>query len=390
MSRDEVSRERFGEVRSMLQRGPGEDRGAWARTLWSMLETEHAFGPQGYAETWVPYLAGFPSYWAEPLPMRLHSLRDLEYMCEVAPFATFELWLGGHRAGKDELYAVWDSPRSAQLGAFWIAGFELGDEDVRRWAATAPMPRLDSLTMGTLGLSPDGAKALAGSAIVEGLRELIWGDNPCFSDAMERLARDEATRRLEVWSFRESGLTDAGVVPLAQAHAPSLRAFRASTGALGPEGAARLGRARWIEGLEVLELSNNALGDEGVRELVKTWKGEKPRHLKRLSLGLNGIGPGGLRALLDDAWVGSLEDLALHHSALGDEGAHLIAECDALTGLRGLDLSSNGIGFDGFTALANAPHLASLERLTIWGNVRDDRSFEVLRTSPYLKHLYGG
>ncbi len=390
MSRDEVSRERFGEVRSMLQRGPGEDRGAWAATLWSMLETEHAFGPEGYAATWVPYLAGFKEYWQEPLPMRLHSLRDLEYMCEVAPFATFELWLGGYGTDKDELYAVWDSPRSAQIGAFFISSVELSDEDVRRWAATAPMPRSDTLMMGTLGLSPDGAKALAGSRVVEGLRELSWGNNPCFSDATKRLARDEATRRLEVWSFKESGLTDAAVAPLAQARAPSLRAFHASTGALGPEGAARIGRAGWVPGLEVFELGNNALGDEGALELARAWKDGGPRRLKRLSLGLNGVGPRGLRALLEGPWVHQLEDLALHHSTLGDEGARVIAECDALTGLRDLNISSNGIGFEGFRALANAPHLASLERMTTWGNMRDDRIFEVLRTSPYLKHLYGG
>ena len=130
MSRDEVSRERFGEVRSMLQRGPGEDHRAWSDTLWAMLETEQAQDPAGYAAKWVPYLAGFKGHWARPLRL-LGSYAELEHAREVAPFAVFDVRLAWPHVGQEDVIEVLRSPHLEAARSLRLTNIELDEAAAR-------------------------------------------------------------------------------------------------------------------------------------------------------------------------------------------------------------------------------------------------------------------
>jgi uncharacterized protein (TIGR02996 family) len=92
------------------------------------------------------------------------------------------------------------------------------------------------------------------------------------------------------------------------------------------------------------------------------------RHLRRvraLHLTDNGLGDGGLAALLASPHLGSLRTLRLGNNGIGDMGAALLAGAATLAGLTALNLSRNSIGDAGAAALVASRHLAALTRLDL-------------------------
>ncbi len=92
------------------------------------------------------------------------------------------------------------------------------------------------------------------------------------------------------------------------------------------------------------------------------------RRLHALHLTDNGLGNGGLRALLASPHLAGLRCLRLGNNELGDEGAVLLAGAVGLAGLTSLNLSRNAIGDEGAAALAGSRHLGNLTALDLGNN----------------------
>jgi len=77
----------FGALRALMQEEPDAPR--WRLRAFKMLRQAWKNHPDEYQDEWVPYLAGFPKHWEEPLTVML-SLEALEMWHQIIPFARFD------------------------------------------------------------------------------------------------------------------------------------------------------------------------------------------------------------------------------------------------------------------------------------------------------------
>jgi uncharacterized protein (TIGR02996 family) len=87
-----------------------------------------------------------------------------------------------------------------------------------------------------------------------------------------------------------------------------------------------------------------------------------------VGLKLSGLAPADLPRLLDGPLLRGLTALDLSDNALGDEGVRLLAECPHLAALTELGLDHDNIADEGAGLLAASPHLGRLTDLSLWGN----------------------
>lgn len=199
-------------------------------------------------------------------------------------------------------------------------------------------PCVRSLLLGTDGLGDVGAAAVAS------------------------LIRERRAPALETLYLGCNRIEHAGIETLAEALAdPSspVRALWLKRNLVGIRGAtvlARLVRAK--PALELLDLTNSGLTDAGALPIVEALheQAAQPQGLARLLIGGNGIGPSGAAQLGELlAVTPHLRELGLAVSRLGDAGARALAHgLGRNRSLERLDLASCAIGPDGLSAIVDA------------------------------------
>ena len=167
---------------------------------------------------------------------------------------------------------------------------------------------------------------------------------------------------------------------------PALAVFEAA-GGLRNDGMLELLKAKWVGQLRALDLSDNAIGDAGLKALVAH---PVAKTLRVLKLGDNAFGKGGLSALAAPGAFPALTTLDLGSShkrkaSQADVAAFLTAL--RLPRLRHLDLGGWPMGNNGAKALAKNPALATLTRLNLDGCEIGDPGAEALFASPHLQNL---
>jgi uncharacterized protein (TIGR02996 family) len=178
---------------------------------------------------------------------------------------------------------------------------------------------------------------------------------------------------------------------------------------LGPEGLRNLLDSPYLGRLRGLNLWANHLGVEGMR-LLSEWPGlARLRSLAipyndlhaegmemlagspylpspaTLELWSNDIGTAGARALVATPLLRNLQRLDLPYSELDDEGVGVLVNCPDLAGISELYLFCNRIGDEGASALANSPWLRNLEVLHLDSNQIGTRGAQALAESPWLE-----
>jgi uncharacterized protein (TIGR02996 family) len=138
----------------------------------------------------------------------------------------------------------------------------------------------------------------------------------------------------------------------------SVRELGTSGIGLTSEGVKILAESRYRPPEQDLVLSGNAIGAEGVAELV-CWPG-----LKRIKA------------------------LAMNDTELGNEGVAILANCEAVRAVRKLWLGGNSIGAEGAAALANSPNLRGLTHLYLPRNDLSRDSLLQLQER-FGKHMKG-
>ena len=79
--------------------------------------------------------------------------------------------------------------------------------------------------------------------------------------------------------------------------------------------------------------------------------------------------------------------LDLDDNRLNDEGLKELADCERLTNIQYLNLNNNGITDKGLGYLAQSPHLSKLKRLHLKGNPIEGPGIIVLFQSQTLQNL---
>jgi hypothetical protein len=206
----------------------------------------------------------------------------------------------------------------------------------------------------------------------------ISGDRLAWSDAPE-LAQATIVR-----VFDEQ-LGDAGLARWLRSSSHPRITDLALAGGITDRGASQLAHDPRLEGLSSLALFRNAIGPEGLAELI-----ESPRlrgNLHRLLLGRNRLGEPGARALAGATAIEGLELLDLDCNRLEGPAVAALVEAPLLRGVRTLNLSNNPIGAQGCAALAACPHLGGLETLFLHGAGLDDDAVARLLRAPWMPRL---
>jgi uncharacterized protein (TIGR02996 family) len=155
-----------------------------------------------------------------------------------------------------------------------------------------------------------------------------------------------------------------------------------AVGLLGDDGAALLGRCRYLTNLTALILHGCGIGESGLARLLDLDLSS----LRTLSLGWNRLGDMGASRLVQ-APLSRLEGLSLGANALGAASARALADASHLSRLTDLNLGSNYLDDSALQALAGSKHLAGLKRLNVRNNAFGLAGASALARSPYLRHL---
>ncbi len=146
----------------------------------------------------------------------------------------------------------------------------------------------------------------------------------------------------------------------------NLRTLDLAGYALRDTGVARLCAAPWAGSLTYLDLSQNHLSDEALRELARSGRFKCLR-----TLHLNG---------------NSVYQQANATESITDAGLRALADCPDLANLRVLSLSGTRITADGIDAILNSPHFR-LTGLRLANCQLRGNAIEVLASSPRTSRL---
>ena len=138
------------------------------------------------------------------------------------------------------------------------------------------------------------------------------------------------------------------------------------------------------QNIEVLDLSNNNIGDMGatIVGVVKSW-----RNLKKLDLSSNQISD--ISAVVigqNESWK-NLQELVLSHNQIGTEGAITIERNYFFRNLIKLDLSANKLGDEAAVAIARNRRWIQMEELLLSENEIGDQGATLLAQNVAWKKL---
>jgi uncharacterized protein (TIGR02996 family) len=158
----------------------------------------------------------------------------------------------------------------------------------------------------------------------------------------------------------------------------------------GPRAAIEVARATNLTRLEVLDLTGNHVGIEGLAALADA---PHLRTLRVLRLGSggessNGITATGLAELTRSRHFTGLEQLVVESNRrVRDEGLVALLRWQQFAHLTELDIGWTGLTEDGIVALARCRRAANLTRLNLSGNEFTEAAARALLGSKYLTRL---
>ncbi|MBW1688433.1 MAG: ribosomal protein L7/L12 [Deltaproteobacteria bacterium] len=140
-----------------------------------------------------------------------------------------------------------------------------------------------------------------------------------------------------------------------------------------------------METLEQIDLNTNAIGDEGLAELLRS---PRVSRLERLEVAGNSIGDSGARTLAEHA-PATLRSVDFTFNRIGPNGAAALAGAERLATLDWLALGSNPLTPDGARALIDSAHLHERIKAAIQDRWFAERKteFDVVVTSAGAKKV---
>lgn len=246
---------------------------------------------------------------------------------------------------------------------------------------------LESVSFERVVTNPAALLLLLRAPVFEGVRQIKMSHSDCGRLATVGLSRLEALRHVNRMEFDGLGLTDASVMGMARAsrldalHTLSFAYNRLSAHTLG----LLIEHEAWRD-LESLDLSSNMMSEDGLGPLDEV---HGRAHLRRLNLARNGLGrrmdalarstlsdslqvldvsdnplgDSGIRRMAAGDW-GQLEHLVCRGCEVGALGARVLGRSGWMSGIKSLDLSHNTL-FQPTERQHMPDHTWGIERLAL-------------------------
>lgn len=273
------------------------------------------------------------------------------------------------------LAALLSSPNLPKLELLFAAECRCADDALAHISAR----ELRSLDLSLNDLTARGVAALASAPIAQTLRHLSLRANQLEPQATRGLG---ALTQLEILDLSDNALLDEGVLTLANT-ALQLKTLSLEQTQTSDAGARALSCSPHLSQLHTLILSDNVLSARGLDALLSS------AHLHKLTL----LRLAGCAISFDDPedaltpaphLKSALRGLNLINNRLGPRGAQALAQLPQLSALEGLSLNNNNLQDEGAQALASAAALASLQWIGLWHNNISAQGIDALNSSPYL------
>jgi uncharacterized protein (TIGR02996 family) len=235
------------------------------------------------------------------------------------------------------------------------------------------------------GLSGPFARQLLNSPHLTRLTELVVGAGMTVQSAAQALVRSRAFGRLTSLSWRDDHRRGGSIVTelTRHTHLLALKRLDLSGNRITAERVTRLVASPALASVEVLNLSDNNLGPEGLQALAAA----RLPQLRSLHLAQSRPEEAGTQALVEADFLGNLRSLNLASNNLNAWAARVLAQSPSAANLRVLDLHDNRIGDSGAAALAASPYFAGLLHLDLASNALGDAAATALVESPHLGEL---
>jgi uncharacterized protein (TIGR02996 family) len=263
-----------------------------------------------------------------------------------------------------------------QLERLDISGTRVTYRGLARLLGDPRLARLGYLSLLWLEPGADGAAHLAEHLDLPALTHLDLGSSHYQNGDLRMLARNATFRKLRGLRLEANQLAGAGAIE-ALSGVSELEVLDLSTNPIGLDGVTAL--AATTLPLRVLRLYQCGIRDE---HLVALASARFP--LRRLDLGYGAVRAAGLEAIGRTAWP--LEILELWANKIGDDGARALASASFTRTLRELVLGYNEIGDAGAAALA-AGHWPRLERIVFRGDPIGEAGARALAESSTMPAL---
>jgi uncharacterized protein (TIGR02996 family) len=293
--------------------------------------------------------------------------------------------LSGNGLGRQGAQTLAGFSHLNNLVALNLTAAHAGANVVRTLLTSPHFPHLRELSVGTNDIG-GGVSMLAGLPELGRLHSLVLYANEINADGARSLARSPHVAGLRVLDVSHNVLIGgAGVSSLARSpQLAGLRCLRLDATGCAPNGAAALARSPHLANLTVLSLSAADMRPAGVAALAAS-----PHfgQLRRLELSYNLIGPEGAVSLARSESLAELRYLGLRQCGIRDAGALALAASPNFPNLTTLNLINNEIGPEGVEALARSPHLATLRHLNLSINSIREGGARALVDSPFLQGL---
>jgi serine/threonine protein kinase/hemoglobin-like flavoprotein len=359
---------------------------------------------------------GVESLLRSELPLRHLDLSDNDLRTEGAEalsrgaIKTLEsLVLRGNLFGPDGIAVLAVSSLFDPVRKLDLARNTIGPSGAAALAVSKNLRRLRTLVLGQNNLSRQGMELLLSSSGLETLESLDISSNSLGPNGAMALASSRLARRLRSLDIADNRIEDAGLASLiGTPQLTGLSFLRIAQNGLTPSGISLFDGSALQ--LEMLDLSNNPLGAQGVTqlsaainkvrvnrliaqhisisgefmgELVKSGRG----NIVCLDASNNDLGIDGIESLSRTAESVSIRDLSLDRTWSGAEGVKAIVSSPNMINIIKLSISSNQIGDSGLMELVSRTGLTNLQDLSIQDNRIGGEGAAILAASPLATRL---
>ena len=279
--------------------------------------------------------------------LRLPALRELE--------------LSGSRLDAQTTAALVSAPSMSGLTSLRLRYAALNDDAIAWLGHTDALSTLRTLDLSHNALTAAGMGRLFGPGKLRQLRQLHLQANPLRGGGLAQLVRSRSVEQLQLLDARWCGVGDDDLIALASTPS-ALRELTLEQGSVTARGARALATAPWFSSLEVLDLSQHPLGDEGVEALAAPGA----PFLRELRLNNTQLADRGLIALLQSDRVRLVQALELRHNLWSHEAALALGRARTLERLTEAQLTASRLGTpENLAKMADSPSALHLSRVRL-------------------------
>jgi len=231
---------------------------------------------------------------------------------------------------------------------------------------------------------PELFMTVCNSNYLSKIREVSFSSYPLGTFTCQALANGPMSKSLTDIDLSVCNIGDEGLKCIVSSTGlVNLTRLSIQNNNLTSKGCKYLAQSTSITNLKTLELNLNTIEDEGVAHICSS---PNFKHLLSLDMMTCGLTTDVCEFLAGSKYL-NLQLLNLSENDIGDEGVEILAKSSNMTSLLKLELSFTGITMKGCEFIVSSPYLKQLEGVDVYGETLPGIN-EYLRVHlPYLEHV---